>query len=258
MRRGSLIRDTRFKAFARRIVPRAWQPAIKRVRWWGLHHRCPVCGSRVRRYLPEGYAFPLYHRVWAPLRLNSLHDGPGSAPRLGSVFGRLAPGVSLAEAQAELDQVGLRTAADSPETHARLRPQVIPYPQSFFEMSGLLSAAILSSNLLLMLFLVLVCANVALLMFALIHFLAITGTGIHIDISNQVAINSAYAILQIELALFIFGMLPIVAFVNTAITRDFEHATASMPQRLRRVDRDSREGRLWKEDSGAWSAHWPP
>ena len=47
----------------------------------------------------------------------------------------------------------------------------------------------------------------ALLMFALIHFLAITGTAIHIDISNQVAINSAYAILQIELVLFIFGML---------------------------------------------------
>lgn len=68
----------------------------------------------------------------------------------------------------------------------------------------------------------------ALLIFALIHFLTITGTGIHIDISNQVAINSAYAILQIELALFIFGMLPIVAFVTTAITRDFEHATASL------------------------------
>lgn len=68
----------------------------------------------------------------------------------------------------------------------------------------------------------------ALLMFALIHFLAITGTVIHIDISNQVAINSAYALLQIELALFIFGMLPIVAFVTTAITRDFEHATASL------------------------------
>ena len=68
----------------------------------------------------------------------------------------------------------------------------------------------------------------ALLMFALIHFMSITGAVIHIDISNQVAINSAYAILQIELALFIFGMLPIVAFVTTAITRDFEHATASL------------------------------
>jgi ABC-type transport system involved in multi-copper enzyme maturation permease subunit len=68
----------------------------------------------------------------------------------------------------------------------------------------------------------------ALLMFALIHFLSITGTFIHIDISNQVAFNSAYAILQIEQALFIFGMLPILAFVTTAITRDFEHATASL------------------------------
>jgi ABC-type transport system involved in multi-copper enzyme maturation permease subunit len=69
----------------------------------------------------------------------------------------------------------------------------------------------------------------ALLLFALIHFMAITGTFIHIDnFSNQVAINSAYAILQIEQALFIFGMLPIVAFVTTAMTRDFEHATAAL------------------------------
>src|SRR5688572_8554761 len=68
----------------------------------------------------------------------------------------------------------------------------------------------------------------ALLLFALIHFLAITGAGIHIDISNQVAINSAYGILQVELVLFGFGILPIVAFVTTAITRDFEHATAPL------------------------------
>src|SRR5262245_13994213 len=69
----------------------------------------------------------------------------------------------------------------------------------------------------------------ALLMFAVIHFMAITQTFIHIDnFSNQVAINSAYGILQIEQALFGFGILPIVAFVVTAITRDFEHATAPL------------------------------
>mgnify|MGYP000535372484 CR=1 FL=1 len=68
----------------------------------------------------------------------------------------------------------------------------------------------------------------ALLLFALIHFLAMTGTVIHLDISNQVAINSAYGILQNELVLFGFGMLPIVAFVVTAITRDFEQATAPL------------------------------
>jgi ABC-type transport system involved in multi-copper enzyme maturation permease subunit len=69
----------------------------------------------------------------------------------------------------------------------------------------------------------------ALLLFVLIHFLAISGTFIHIDnFSNQVAINSAYGVLQIEQALFIFGILPIVAFVTTAMTRDFEHATAPL------------------------------
>ena len=69
----------------------------------------------------------------------------------------------------------------------------------------------------------------ALLMFAVIHFMSITQTFIHIDnFSNQVAINSVYAILQIEQALFILGMLPIVAFVTTAMARDFEHATASL------------------------------
>jgi ABC-2 type transport system permease protein len=69
----------------------------------------------------------------------------------------------------------------------------------------------------------------ALLMFAVIHFMSITQIFIHIDnFSNQVAINSPYAILQIEQALFILGMLPIVAFVTTAVTRDFELATASL------------------------------
>jgi ABC-type transport system involved in multi-copper enzyme maturation permease subunit len=69
----------------------------------------------------------------------------------------------------------------------------------------------------------------ALLMFAVIHFMSITGTVVHIDnFSNQVAINSAYAILQVEVALFIFGMLPILAFVTTAMTRDFEYAAAPL------------------------------
>lgn len=68
-----------------------------------------------------------------------------------------------------------------------------------------------------------------LIIFALIHFLTITGTVIHIDnFSAQVAINSAYAILQIEQALFIFGILPIIAFVTTAMTRDIEYRTASL------------------------------
>ena len=68
----------------------------------------------------------------------------------------------------------------------------------------------------------------ALLIFALIHFFTITGTGIHLDISALAAINSPHAILLTELILAIFGMLPVVAFVTTAVTRDFEHGTAAL------------------------------
>lgn len=32
---------------------------IRRARWWGTRHRCPVCGACVRRYLPEGYPIPV-------------------------------------------------------------------------------------------------------------------------------------------------------------------------------------------------------
>jgi hypothetical protein len=56
-------RESRVKLFARRVVPRAWQPPLKRLRWWGTRHRCPVCGARVRRYLPEGNAFPVLREL---------------------------------------------------------------------------------------------------------------------------------------------------------------------------------------------------
>jgi hypothetical protein len=52
-------RESRVRALARRLVPRAWHPLFRRARWWGLRHRCPVCGARVRRYLPEGYPIPV-------------------------------------------------------------------------------------------------------------------------------------------------------------------------------------------------------
>ena len=116
--------------------------------------------------MPAGYEFPLFHDAWVPLRLNALDYPRGQGPGLDVIFGRLAPGVTLDQAHAELAAIGQRTAAEFPATSARLRPQVVPYARSFFYLPGLLTAALMSSNLLLVLFLVLVCANVALLMFA--------------------------------------------------------------------------------------------
>ena len=58
-----LRHDGPVKTLARRVVPLAWRPHIKRVQWWGLRHHCLLCGSRVRRYLPEGYTFPVLREL---------------------------------------------------------------------------------------------------------------------------------------------------------------------------------------------------
>jgi putative ABC transport system permease protein len=121
--------------------------------------------STIVGVMPEGFGFPVSHSLWSPLRLNPLEyarrDGPGI-----SVFGRLAGGVSLEQAQAELTALGQRASVDFPDTHEFLRPQILPYAKSVFNMRARESALLLSSNLFLVMLLVLICGNVALLMFA--------------------------------------------------------------------------------------------
>ena len=69
--------------------------------------------------MPEGFAFPVNHRYWIPLR----SDPSGSlkpAPE-GVVFARLAPGVSLDGAQAELTTIGLLPPATGPVRDGQTR-----------------------------------------------------------------------------------------------------------------------------------------
>jgi len=74
--------------------------------------------------MPEGFLFPMRDFLWLPLRANPADYAVGTGPDL-LVFGRLADGVSRSEANAELQTVGSRLAAEWPETHARLRPEVV-------------------------------------------------------------------------------------------------------------------------------------
>ncbi|CAA9307246.1 MAG: hypothetical protein AVDCRST_MAG68-955 [uncultured Gemmatimonadetes bacterium] len=115
--------------------------------------------------MPEGFGFPVAQSVWTPLRLDPLHYARGEEPRV-EVFGRLAPGVSLGEAQAELDALGRRASADFAATHRHLRPRVMPYARSIINLPLALSVGLLSLNGFVVVLLVLVCGNVALLMFA--------------------------------------------------------------------------------------------
>jgi predicted permease len=144
--------------------------------WQGQFGRDPdVVGQTVRLasehatiigVMPKGFAWPWSHSLWAPLRLNVLDYERGESAAV-QITGRLAPGAILEEAQAELTAIGLRTAADHPESHGELRPEVVPYGKLSLPITGIGPAAFLSLNVLFFLALILlVCGNVALLLFA--------------------------------------------------------------------------------------------
>jgi predicted permease len=112
--------------------------------------------------MPKGYAFPRRDVIWRPLHLEQY---PEALARF-SVFGRLAPGRTLAEARAEFAGIGAQSAAAFPEIYANVRAQVITLPRALFILDTDRILALSSINIFLVIFLALVCGNVALLLFA--------------------------------------------------------------------------------------------
>ncbi|MCA1570283.1 MAG: ABC transporter permease [Chloroflexi bacterium] len=114
--------------------------------------------------MPEGYAFPTSHELWLPLRT----DVAGVEPRGGAaitVFGRLANGMTLEAAQAELTSFGKRLAAEHPTTHAQIQSHVLPYTQWSINNADSMKVMSLSYFFVVVLVMV-VCSTVALLLFA--------------------------------------------------------------------------------------------
>ena len=115
--------------------------------------------------MSEGFAFPVSHDVWTPLRTGIPGQGPRSGPAI-TVFGMLAPGATLETAQAELTTLGRRAATEMPATHAHLQPRVASYATVLSSGLGEEGGVLFSIYGFAILLLVLVCGNVALLMFA--------------------------------------------------------------------------------------------
>ncbi|HVH56660.1 MAG TPA: ABC transporter permease, partial [Vicinamibacterales bacterium] len=114
----------------------------------------------------EGFKFPIAHDVWTPLRIVNDAQAPRSGPAI-SVFGLLAPGATLETAQTELTAVGQRLASEQPSTHAQLRPQVAAYAMLDGPGPGQDDIGIVASiYFFCVMLLVLICSNVALLLFA--------------------------------------------------------------------------------------------
>jgi predicted permease len=114
----------------------------------------------------EGFAFPVSHEMWVPLKTAGLDQAPRSGPAI-AIFGTLAEGQTLETAQAELTTHGRRLAAEQKATHERLEPRVVRYAD-MMAMGG--NGEDLQFMLLIYSFIgmlvTLICGNVGLLLFA--------------------------------------------------------------------------------------------
>ena len=115
--------------------------------------------------MPDGFGFPIAHELWTPLRIQTLKYGPRSGPPI-TVFGMVAPGATFETAQAELTTLGRSVAVENPATHEHLQPQLRAYPMLYAAPSGDAFGILFSVNVFAVLLLILICSNVALLLFA--------------------------------------------------------------------------------------------
>ena len=115
--------------------------------------------------MPEGFAFPVNHGYWIPLRLTPADYPRGQGPEL-FVFGRLAPGVTWDEAQAELDALGRRASAAFPATNADLRPRVLNYTYPTADIQDVSVWEVAVMQMMVSLLLVVVAVNVGILVYA--------------------------------------------------------------------------------------------
>ena len=106
--------------------------------------------------MPQGFRFPLNQRLWTPL----------GASADAFVFARLAPGVTLQAAHAEVTTVGLLPHEAAAGTTQRLEPRVVPYAAGVFP--DVHSKSWLPGVIFLLAALLLIppCANVAILVYA--------------------------------------------------------------------------------------------
>jgi putative ABC transport system permease protein len=115
--------------------------------------------------MPEGFAFPVYHSFWIPFQATPSGDERREGPRI-YVFGRLAPGRTADDAQAELTVIGQQTAAAFPRTHQHLRPRVMHYTDPIMGTDDVGPAWLRGIYLVVFLLFVVPCMNVAILVYA--------------------------------------------------------------------------------------------
>ena len=114
--------------------------------------------------MPAAFALPMNQSLWVPFRQDPLRFARREGPAIGTI-GRLAPGATFEQAQAELTVIGARLAAEFPEPNAQLRPRILPYLDPFTG-EGVERSARLGVNGIFLMLVVVICANIGALVFA--------------------------------------------------------------------------------------------
>ena len=113
--------------------------------------------------MPKGFRFPYADDLWVPLREDPRAVEPAEGPFVDVVMARLREGIEIEEAQAELNVLGARMAAEHPDTHASMSPRVEGYAQSLWCCSTLQFSV---GRAVFVMLLIVVCANVGALVYA--------------------------------------------------------------------------------------------
>ncbi|MGH7679907.1 MAG: ABC transporter permease, partial [Gemmatimonadaceae bacterium] len=108
--------------------------------------------------MPEGFLYPNNTRIWVPLVVDPAATTRANSPQY-QVIGRLKPGISLDEANAELNAIAKRIEADNKATNEGVQALVQPYVKAFIgdEPTRLLYTMLGAVGLVLLI----ACANVA-------------------------------------------------------------------------------------------------
>ena len=115
--------------------------------------------------MPPRYGFPLNHQFWTTLLMDPSRVERGKGPEL-FVFGRLAPGATMASARAELDAIGKRASVEFPQTNGDLRARVYRYTDPLLDVQGIEWKQVWLFQLAISLTVIIVAMNVAILVYA--------------------------------------------------------------------------------------------
>ena len=141
---------------------------INQTMWQGRYASDPdIVGKSIRvngqphtivGVMPAGFLYPNNTRIWAPLVIDPLASQRNAAPQY-QVVGRLRPGVSVDQANVDLNAIAARLEAEHKETNENVRAVVQPYVKGFIgdEPSRLLYTMLGAVGLVLLI----ACANVA-------------------------------------------------------------------------------------------------